>query len=398
LLETDVVGAYKKLQELHNLWKELGPVPADKREEVWDRFSETSKKIRQSYQEHFEKLKEEREANYQQKVILCEKIEEIVNENLPQNGKEWNEISDQIMEVQKIWKTIGMVPNKVNTEIYERFRSACNKFFDAKKEFFNVINEELNTNLQKKIELCVNAELIKDNTDWKKTTEMFLDLQKKWKEIGSVPKKNSEQVWKRFRAACDHFFNAKSNFYSNIEVEQKENLVKKEELIVAINNFVPSENQTENIENLKSLQTKWMEIGYVASSEKDRLYNEYKKAINEAYAKINLNRQSLELSNFNTRLETMKDGGATRSLEKERTKIKQKIKDLELEIIQIENNMGFFAVGSDGLIKDFKKKIDKIQNEINVLKDKKKAIDLAERELKQKENEESKNDQDEENN
>ncbi|MDR2011332.1 MAG: DUF349 domain-containing protein [Bacteroidales bacterium] len=397
LLETDVVGAYKKLQELHNLWKELGPVPTDKREEIWDRFSETSRKIRQAYQEHFEKLKEEREANYQQKLILCEKVEAIVNENIPQTGKEWTDMSEQIMELQKIWKTIGMVPNKVNNEVYERFRSACNKFFDAKKEFFSVINEELSTNLQKKIELCVNAELLKDNTDWKKTTEMFLDLQKKWKEIGPVPKKNSEQIWKRFRAACDHFFNAKSGFYSNIEVEQKENLIKKEDLINEINNYVPTENQAEGIENIKSFQARWTEIGYVASSEKDRLYNEYRKAINKIYEKINLSRNSLELSSFNSKVEMLKDGGSTRPLEKERSRIKQKIKELESEIIQIENNMGFFSTGSDSIIKDFKKKIAKIQDEINVLKEKKKSIDLAERELKQKESQEDKNDQDEKN-
>lgn len=390
LLETDIVSAYKKLQELHNIWKELGPVPSDKREEIWDRFSETSKKIRQAYQEHFEKLKDERESNYQQKLILCQKVEELISEKIPQNGKEWTEMSDQIMELQKVWKTIGMVPNNVNTEIYERFRNACNKFFDTKKEFFNVINEELNTNLQKKIELCVSAELIQANTDWKKTTEIFLDLQKKWKGIGAVPKKNSEQIWKRFRAACDFFFNAKSEFYSHIEIEQKENLIKKEELIAKINNYVPVENQSENIENIKAFQTQWTEIGYVASSEKDRLYGEFRKGINNIYEKLNLNRNNLEINNFNSKIESIKDGGSTKSLEKERIKIIQRIKELESEVNQIENNMGFFSSGSSNIIKDFQKKIEKIHDEINVLKEKKKAIDLAERELKLKEKNEQK--------
>lgn len=386
LLEPDVVIAYKKLQELHNLWKELGPVPAEKREEIWDRFSTISKKIRQSYQEHFEKLKEERNANYEQKLLLCEKVESLISENIPQNGKEWTEVSDQIIELQKIWKTIGMVPNNVNNEVYERFRSACNKFFDSKKEFFNVINNELSTNLQKKIELCVNAELIQNNTDWKKTTEMFLDLQKRWKEIGPVPKKNSEQVWKRFRAACDHFFNAKSNYFANIENEQQENLKKKEELIAEILGYVPVENQNENIEKIKSFQTRWTEIGYVANSEKDRLYNDYRKSINSIYEKINLNRNSIETSNFSNRVENIKESGSTYALDKERNKILQRIKDLNAEINQIENNMGFFASGSDNIIKEFNKKIEKAKEEINLLKEKKKIIDLAERELKQKEN------------
>ncbi|MDL2262131.1 DUF349 domain-containing protein [Bacteroidales bacterium OttesenSCG-928-I21] len=395
LIESDIVAAYKKLQELHNLWKELGPVPSDKREEIWDRFSETSKKIRQSYQEHFEKLKEERETNYQQKIILCEKVETIVNENLPQSGKEWTEISDQIVEIQKLWKTIGMVPNKVNTEIYERFRNSCNKFFDLKKEFYSHINEELNTNLQKKIELCVSAESIKDSTDWKKTTEMFLDLQKKWKEIGPAPKKNSEQVWQRFRAACNHFFDAKSNFFANITTEYKENQIKKEELIAEINNYQASENQAENIDNLKTFQTRWTEIGFVSHSEKERLYAEYKTAINGAYAKLNLSRSNVEISNFNSKINNLKDSGSIAPLGKERNKIIQKIKDMESEIIQIENNMGFFSAGSDSLIKDFKKKIEKIQSEIKILKEKKKSIDLAERDLKQKE--EEKNNSDEKN-
>ncbi len=385
LLITDVVAAYKQLQEYHELWKELGPVPSDKREEVWDRFSMTSKKIRQAYQDHFEKLKEERSANYEQKVILCQKAEAILTENNPQNGKDWTDLSEQVLEFQKIWKTIGMVPSAVNNEIYEQFRAACNKFFDAKKEFFGVINDELNTNLQKKIELCVNAELLKDNTEWKKSTEAFLDMQRKWKEIGAVPKKNSDQIWKRFRAACDHFFNAKSSFYSNIDVEQKDNLKKKEDLILEIKAFVPSENQSDNISHVKDFQSRWTEIGFVASSQKDRLYAEFRAAINDVFGKLNLNRNSLEISNFNSRVETMKDSGSPDSLSRERSKVLQRIQELNTEILQIENNMGFFSSGSESIIKEFSKKIERAQEEIKTLKEKKKSIDLAERELKKKE-------------
>jgi hypothetical protein len=385
LLMTDVVAAYKQLQEYHDLWKELGPVPSDKREEIWDRFSITSKKIRQNYQDHFEKLKDERSANYEQKVILCEKAESILNDVTPSNGKEWTDLSDQILELQKIWKTIGMVPSNVNNEIYERFRAACNKFFDSKKEFFGAINDELSTNLQKKIELCVSAESIKDSTEWKKTTEIFLDLQKKWKEIGAVPKKNSEQVWKRFRAACDHFFNSKSSFYSNIDSEQKENLKKKEELIAEVQAFVPSDNQNDNIGKVKEFQSRWTEIGFVASSQKDRLYAEFRAAINDIFNKLNLNRNSLELSNFNSKVESMKDSGSANGLAKERSRVLQRIQELNTEILQIENNMGFFSSGSESIIRDFKKKIEKAQEEIKTLKEKKKSIDLAERELKKKE-------------
>jgi hypothetical protein len=382
LIAQDIIAAYKQLQEYHNLWKELGPVPHDKREEIWDRFSITSKKIRQAYQDHFEKLKEERNANYEQKVILCEKAESILAENNPESSKNWAELSEQVLELQKIWKTIGMVPSNVNTEIYERFRTACNKFFEAKKEFFGVINDELHVNLQKKIELCISAESIKENTEWKKTTELFLDLQKKWKEIGAVPKKNSDQIWKRFRAACDYFFNAKSTFYSNIDSEQKENLKKKEDLIEEIKAFSPTASQTDNIAKLKEFQNRWTEIGYVASSQKDRLYAEFKKLIGELYDKMKVDRESLELSNFNSRIESLKGSGSIESLSRERSRILQQIQEKNTEILQIENNMGFFSSGSDSIIKEFKKKIEKAESEIKMLKDKKKAIDLAERELK----------------
>jgi len=387
LLLTDIIAAYKQLQEYHDLWKEMGPVPNDKREEIWDRFSSASKKIRQSYQDHFEKLKEERTANYEQKLILCEKAESILTDENPTNGKEWTDLSEKVLELQKIWKTIGMVPSNVNSEVYERFRTACNKFFDAKKEFFGVINDELSTNLQKKIELCVNAESIKDSTEWKKSTEIFLDLQKKWKEIGAVPKKNSDQVWKRFRAACDYFFNAKSSFYSNIDSEQKENLIKKEELIAEVIAFVPGSNQADNISKAKEFQSRWTEIGFVASSQKDRLYAEFRGAINELFSKLNLNRNSLEISNFNNKVESMKDSGSANGLSRERSRILQRIQELNSEILQIENNMGFFSSGSESIIKDFQKKIDKSQEEIKTLKEKKKAIDLAERELKKKDSE-----------
>ncbi len=385
LLEPDAVSSYKNLQELHNLWKQLGPVPADKREEIWDRFSIASKKIRQAYQSHFEKLKEERETNYKQKLILCEKAEAIANSEAPTNGKEWSTQTEKVLNLQKIWKTIGMVPKEVNAEVYERFRAACNKFFNAKSEFFDIINEELNINYQTKLELCVSAESIQDSKEWKKTTEAFFDLQKKWKETGPVPKKHSDQIWKRFRTACDTFFNAKSEFYSNINKEHKENLAKKESLIKEIKEFIPIDKQAENINIIKAFQTRWTEIGYVANNQKDRLYQEYRKAINEIYEKLNLNKNALDISNFNSKVEVLKETGELNALKKERNKILKRIQDLNLEINQYENNMGFFSSGSDSILKDFEKKIDKAQTEIKTLKEKKKAIDLAEREIKKKE-------------
>lgn len=385
LLQPDIVESYKKLQEYHDLWKELGPVPADKREEIWERFTLASKKIRQAYQEHFEKIKEEKEANYKQKLALCEKVEEIlekISEQNPQTSKEWAELSEKIVELQKIWRTIGRVPQNVNTEVYERFRSACNKFFEVKKEFFAEINNELNENLQKKLDICVNAELLKDRTDWKRTTEKFLELQKQWKEIGPVPKKHSEQIWKRFRAACDHFFNAKAEYYKNIDQELQNNLAKKEALIQEVKNFVLSENHAENVAKIKEFQNRWSEIGVVPTQDKDRLYNEFKTAINNIFEQLNLNRDSLEISNFKSRIDLLKETNQIQAIEKERQKIQKRIQELNSDIIQIETNLGFFSSGSEQILKEFNRKIEKAKEEIKLLKEKKKILDLAERELK----------------
>lgn len=388
LLEPNALTAFRKSTELFNEWKEIGPVPNDKREEIWDRFNEVRTKIYNNFHEHNEKQKAEREQNYEQKVLLCERIEAMVADDaLPTSGKDWLVASQKVLELQALWKTIGMVPTAVNNEIYERFRSSCNKFFDMKKEYFDRMNSDLEENLRKKTELCVTAESLQDSTDWKKTTEMFYDLQKKWKEIGPAPKKHSDQIWGRFRAACNKFFDAKSQFYSNIEAEHQMNLEKKENLISEVKAYVPVEDQTQNIEKIKEFRTRWNEIGYVATSEKDRLYNEFKEAINKIFATINLNRNDIELSTFASQVEMMKDAGETTALQKERAAIVRKIQDLTVEIAQIENNLGFFSSGSDSIVQEFNKKIQKIKNEISVLKEKKKAIDIAERELKGTNNE-----------
>jgi hypothetical protein len=383
LLEPNVLTAYRKSIDLFNEWKEVGPVQNDTREEIWDRFNEVRTKIYNNFHEHNEKQKAEREQNYEQKVLLCERIEAMVaDEALPTSGKDWLVAGQKVLELQALWKTIGMVPTAVNNEIYERFRASCNKFFDRKKEFFDRMNSDLEENLRKKTELCVTAESLQDSTDWKKTTEMFYDLQKKWKEIGPAPKKHSDQIWGRFRAACNKFFDAKSQFYSNIEAEHQMNLEKKENLISEVKAYVPVEDQTQNIEKIKEFRTRWNEIGYVATSEKDRLYNEFKEAINKIFSTINLNRNDIEISTFTSQVEMMKEAGETSALQKERAAIVRKIQDLTVEIAQIENNLGFFSSGSDSIVQEFNKKIQKIKNEISVLKEKKKAIDIAERELK----------------
>jgi seryl-tRNA synthetase len=220
---------------------------------------------------------------------------------------------------------------------------------------------------------------------------MFLDLQKEWKTIGPIPRKHSDQVWKRFRSACDKFFNKKSEFFSNIEKEHKENLEKKETLIKEIQDFKPLENQSENINKIKELQARWTEIGFVANSQKDRLYTEYRSAVNSIYEKLNLNKSALEVSNFNSKVEVLKETGEVGALQSERSRILRRIQELTAEINQYENNMGFFSSGSESILKDFEKKINKAKDEIKTLKEKKKSIDLAEREIKNKDKKDDEN-------
>ena len=379
--ESDVVKAYKTLQEYHELWKEIGPVESDKRDEVWQRFSEATKIIRQAYQDHFLELKKEREINYNQKLAFCEKVESITRENLPQNKREWVEKSKEVLEIQKLWKSIGMVPRELNEEIYERFRAACNKFFEEKKDFFNTIDDEFNKNLQMKIDICVQAEGMQNSTDWKGTSDLFFELQKKWKEIGPVPQKKSDIVWKRFRAACDYFFNAKDSFYGKIEESQEENLNKKREILKQIKDFKESDNLTENMNRIKELQKLWLEIGHVPQKQKIKLQGEYKDAINDLYSKINLSRKEINNHSYKMRIDHMKESDDQSQLKVERSKITTKINAIEDDIRLWENNMTFFSGNAKNLLGDFNTKVEQAKEELALLKERKKMLDLAIKEI-----------------
>lgn len=381
LLETDVKKAYNVLQEYHELWKEIGPVEISKKDEIWERFSNATKKIRTAYQDYFIELREERKNNLKQKEALCEKVEEIVNNKNPESRKEWVNQTNEILEIQKLWKSIGMVPKEFNEEIYQRFRGACNRFFEEKKEFFATINQELKENLQAKLDICVQAEGLQESTDWKKTSELFFDLQKKWKEIGAVPQKQSDVVWKRFRAACDKFFNAKDEFFKKVGEEQTENSKKKKEIIETLNSFNPAEDQTENIKKIKEIQSEWTAIGLVPFKEKDKLQKAYREALDNLYKKLNLSKKHLDSHNYKARIDNLKSGDETKQLSFEKSKIVQKIKAINEDITLWENNMTFFAGDTKGLLEDFKNKVEKAKEEIDVLKNRKKMIDLALREI-----------------
>ncbi|MEZ5010231.1 MAG: DUF349 domain-containing protein [Bacteroidales bacterium] len=270
LLEPNAVNSFRKLQEYHQQWRETGPVPRESRNEIWERFREVTSQINKRHHEYFEEQKEEQRNNLEAKTALCEKIDEI-NQSAIQSFKEREEKAKEVIELQKVWRTIGFAPKKQNNSIYLRFREACDLFFQNKRSFYSENKESQMENLQKKTELCIAAESMQESSDWKETTDALIKLQKEWKEIGAVPRKYSDKIWKRFRKACDHFFSRKSEHFSNIDSSFDENLKLKEALIKKIEEFDPGENIKGAFEKLNELQKEWTEIGFVPFKNKDEM-------------------------------------------------------------------------------------------------------------------------------
>ena len=376
-LEPSVVEAFRMIQVLHHQWRETGPVPADKRAEIWERFKDATSKINKRHQEYFVNLKQEQKKNLEEKTLLCEKVEEIVQHEID-TARDWEEKSKEVIELQKVWKTIGFAPKRHNTKVYERFRKACDEFFNQKREFFSQNREEQQNNLQLKTELCIQAESLKDNTDWKKTTDEFIALQKKWKQIGSVPNKVSDKIWKRFRAACDHFFNAKSKFYSTIDTTYDDNLKLKLELIKEIDNYILSDDVQESLNALKQFQRRWAEIGFVPFKMKDDIQEQYRAAINTKFDKLKIDEDDKSLLKFRSRVESIiSKPNAQRRLAMEREKCVTKLSQMQNDITLWENNIGFFSnsKNAESLIRDVEHKIESAQRKIEVLQEKINIID-----------------------
>ncbi len=377
LLEPSVVEAFRRLQVLHEQWREIGPVPADKRSEIWERFKESTSKINHKHQEYFVNLKDEQKKNLQEKSTLCEKAEEIADLEI-ENGKDWEVKSNELIEIQKVWKTIGFAPKKHNKKIYERFRAACDKFFDKKREYFSQNREEQENNLQLKTELCIQAEAIQDSTDWKKTTDELIKLQRKWKTIGPVPIKVSDKIWKRFRAACDKFFNNKSSYFDNIDSKYEDNLKAKEELILKIKSFEPSSDMNKNLEQLKTFQREWSDIGFVPIKMKDDIQEKYRLAINEKFDQLKLDEGKKSILKFKSRVESIASKpNADKRLNMERDKCYTKLKQLETDITTWENNIGFFSnsKNAESLISDVENKIQSAKQKMEVLQEKINILD-----------------------
>ncbi|MCX6244010.1 MAG: DUF349 domain-containing protein [Bacteroidetes bacterium] len=376
LLETSVLKMFKKLQKYHEEWKDLGPVPLDKKDEIWERFKNTTDKINERRREHYSRVEEEHKKNLDTKTALCEQAEEILtlrNESV----KEWQTNTNKVNELLKIWKSIGPVPQKNNTEIWNSFKSSLDNFFANKKEFFDKLKDQQVHNYNLKLELCMQAESIKTSTDWKKTSNDLIRLQNEWKAIGPVPKKYSDKIWKRFRAACDEFFNAKSSYFSNLQSHESENLDKKNDLIKRLKEFHFGENKNENLNTLKNFQREWTEIGHIPIKDKDRLQNEFRGLINECLDKLKISEVEITAVTYQNHLESLKnDPQSKRLIGKEKEILSGKILKMKEDINLWENNIGFLANSKNAAIlkEEFVKKIDKAKSEVKVMEAKLKML------------------------
>jgi hypothetical protein len=369
LLETSIIKSFKQLQLFHQQWKETGPVAQDKKDEIWERFKDATDKINQRRKEHYNDMQEEQNSNLTAKTALCEKAEELLQLELT-TIKEWQAKTEEISELLKVWKTIGPAPRKNNDEIWTRFKSSLDAFFAAKKEYFQKIKDEQLNNYNLKLELCVQAEAFQSSTDWKQATRDLIALQKEWKAIGPVPRKNSDKIWKRFRAACDVFFNNKSEYFSNINKHESDNLKLKTELIQKVEKYEFGTDKTQNLNAIKDFQREWTGIGHVPIKEKDKIHNEFRNAINQQLDKLNISKTELQTINYKSKVEGFKENpNAKRIISSERIFLMNKRKKMEEEINLWENNLGFFAESKQAslLKQEFEKKIATAKREIEIL-------------------------------
>src|SRR5674476_124609 len=379
LLEPNPVNAVRLLQDFHNQWREIGHVPQESKNEIWERFKEATSQINKRHHEYFEKQKDDQKKNLEAKIALCEEVDAI---NLLEikNFKEFDERADKVVELQKMWRTIGFAPKKQNNKVYQRFRDACDAFFEKKRDFYSDNKEIQLNNLQLKTELCIQAEALQESTDWKTTSDALIKLQKEWKEIGPVPRKQSERCWKRFRKTCDHFFNRKTEFFAALDTSYEDNLKAKLAIIDELEKFEPGSDVQAAFERLKELQRKWTDIGFVPFNLKDEVTNKYRLAINKEFDKLKIGDDDKSILKYKTKLDNLKaNPKASRKVRNERDKFFTKIKQLESDIVLWENNIGFFAksANADTMIKEVEEKIENAKKLIKTLEEKVKMIDQS---------------------
>lgn len=377
--EEDVVSAFQQLQKLHEEWHELGPVARELRDEIWNRFRDASAVINKKHQGYFDGIRKLEEENLQLKIALCEKIEAF-DFSGNKTYKSWDEGTQTILAWQDEWRAIGFAPRKSNQKTYERYRNACDAYFKAKADFYKESKNQLNENLTKKTTLCEQAESLKESTDWKETTDKLIQMQKEWKSIGPIPKKISDDLWKRFIAACDYFFDKKNKTFSGQKNTESENLTKKKELIQKIEAFESKGSPAESLAALRELMAEWNTIGHVPFKEKDKIYKEYRTVVDKQFDKLNIDASQRRLDNFKNNLKDMSSQGENK-LFRERDKLVRAFEHLKSEIATYENNIGFFTTSSKkggGLIKEMERKIESLKEESKLIEQK---INLIEENL-----------------
>ena len=384
LLESSILKSFKLLQKYHDDWKEIGPVPMEKKEELWERFKNATDRINTRRREYYENLHSEQENNLIAKSALCEKLEQINSAEF-HKPNDWKEAFDQVIDLQNLWKTIGYAPKKENNEIWERFRNAVNNFHLTKNEYFNKIKEEQLNNYNLKLNICAQADALQDSQDWKKTTNDFIWLQNEWKSIGPVPLKYSDKIWRRFRASCDHFFERKSNYFKDIDKNQDDNLKLKLDLIKKVEEYAIVEDNNENLNNLKEFQKEWMNIGHVPTGEKDKIYHDFKNAIDRHFEKLKASPSDKIDFKYKARFDNIQnEPNAEFAISKEQTFLSTKISGLKNDIKLWENNIGFLAhsKNADILREEFMKKINSAREQLKSLEEKQKYIAETRKSLK----------------
>ncbi|HOW10624.1 MAG TPA: DUF349 domain-containing protein [Bacteroidales bacterium] len=379
LLEPNPVNAFRSLQDYHNQWREIGPVPQESKNEIWERFREATSQINKRHHEYFEKQKDDQRKNLDAKIALCEEVEAINLQEI-KSFKDFDEKAEKIVALQKMWRTIGFAPKKQNNKVYQRFREACDAFFEKKRSFYTDNKEIQLNNLQLKTELCVQAEALQDSTDWKATSDALIRLQKEWKEIGPVPRKQSEKTWKRFRRACDHFFNRKAEFFASLDSSYEDNLKAKIAIIEELEKFEPGSDVQAAFERLKELQRRWTEIGFVPFNKKEEITNRYRNALNKEFDRLKIADEDKSILKYRTKLDNLKSNPkASRKVRNERDKFFTKIKQLENDIVLWENNIGFFAKSpnAETMIREVQEKIENAKKMIKTLEEKVKMIDQS---------------------
>ena len=378
--EEDVISAFHQLQDLHQEFRETGPVAKELREEVWTRFKAASTVINKRHQQHFESLRAKEEENLARKTELCEKVETIAKEE-NKGSADWERHTKEIIDIQTEWKTIGFAPQKMNVKIFERFRAACDDFFGRKAEYFKGLRQKFAENAEKKKALVEKAQALQDSTEWRSTTDKLIALQKEWKTIGMVPKKMGDQLWNDFLAACNKFFEARNAANAGTRNEERDNLDKKRGIIEQLKTL--AEEAADGLqEKVQALVEEYNQIGHVPYKEKDQLYKDYHAILDKLYKELNISTARRRLDNFKTNLKNMAERGSN-AIDNERSKLMRRYEQLKQEINTYENNLGFLNISSkkgNSLIDEMNRKVQKLKDDLELTKQKIKAIDAENKE------------------